>query len=49
MATAEQIKSLIRSHLNDQPEQFFIIALQVAAHEAKQTACRREGCLPWLK
>ncbi len=23
MATAEQIKSLIRSHLNDQPEQFF--------------------------
>lgn len=36
MATAEQIKSLIRSHLNDQPEQFFTIALQVAAHEAKQ-------------
>ncbi len=36
MATAEQIKSLIRSHLNDQPEQFFTISLQVAAHEAKQ-------------
>jgi len=36
MATAEQIKSLIRSHLNDQPEQFFTIALQVAAHEANQ-------------
>lgn len=36
MATAEQIKSLIRSHLSDQPEQFFTIALQVAAHEAKQ-------------
>ncbi|MBD3376229.1 AAA family ATPase [candidate division KSB1 bacterium] len=36
MATAEQIKSLIRSHFNDQPEHFFTIALQVAAHEAKQ-------------
>lgn len=36
MATAEQIKSLIRSHMNDQPEQFFTVALQVAAHEAKQ-------------
>ncbi len=36
MATAEQIKSLIRSHCNEQPEQFFTIALQVAAHEAKQ-------------
>ena len=36
MATAEQIKSLIRSHLNNQPEQFFTIALQVAAHEAQQ-------------
>ncbi len=36
MATAEQIKSLIRSHFSDQPEQFFTIALQVAAHEAKQ-------------
>ena len=36
MATAEQIKSLIRSHLSEQPEQFFTIALQLAAHEAKQ-------------
>lgn len=36
MATAEQIKSLIRTHLDDQSEQFFTIALQVAAHEAKQ-------------
>lgn len=36
MATAEHIKSLIRSHLNGPPEQFFTIALQVAAHEAKQ-------------
>jgi len=36
MATSEQIKSLIRSHFSEQPEQFFTIALQVAAHEAKQ-------------
>ncbi len=36
MATAEQIKSLIRSHLADNPEQFYTIALQVAAHEAQQ-------------
>ncbi len=36
MATAQQIKSLIRSHVSDQHEQFFTIALQVAAHEAKQ-------------
>lgn len=34
MATAEQIKSLIRSHFTDEPERFFTIALQVAAHEA---------------
>lgn len=36
MATAQQIKSLIRSHLSDDPERFYSIALQVAAHEAKQ-------------
>ena len=36
MATAEQIKSLIRSNLSDDPERFYSIALQVAAHEAKQ-------------
>lgn len=36
MATAEQIKSLIRSHFSDEPERFFTIALQVAAHEAQQ-------------
>ena len=35
MATAEQIKSLIRSHVSEQPEQFFTVALQVAAHEAQ--------------
>ncbi len=36
MATAEQIKSLIRTYIGNQPEQFYTIALQVAAHEAKQ-------------
>jgi SpoVK/Ycf46/Vps4 family AAA+-type ATPase len=36
MATAEQIKALIRSHLSDDMEHFYTIALQVAAHEAQQ-------------
>lgn len=36
MATAEQLKSLIRSYLNSEQEQFFTVALQVAAHEAMQ-------------
>ena len=36
MATAEQIKSLIRSHISDEDERFFTLALQVAAHEAQQ-------------
>src|SRR3954465_4648172 len=36
MATAEQIKSLIRSHLSEDDERFFTLALQVAAHEAQQ-------------
>lgn len=36
MATAEQIKSLIRSHLSDDSERFHTIALQLAAHEARQ-------------
>ena len=36
MATAEQIKALIRSHFSDDMERFYTIALQVAAHEAKQ-------------
>jgi len=36
MATADQIKSLIRSHFGNEKERFFTIALQVAAHEAKQ-------------
>mgnify|MGYP001375975775 CR=1 FL=1 len=36
MATADQIKALIRSHWSDEPERFFTTALQVAAHEARQ-------------
>ena len=35
MATAEQIKSLLRSHANNDSEHFYAIALQVAAAEAK--------------
>lgn len=36
MATAEQIKSLVRSHFSDDPERFYTVVLQVAAHEAEQ-------------
>ncbi|MEI7451094.1 MAG: ATP-binding protein [Desulfomonile sp.] len=36
MATADQIKTLIRSHFSDDMERFYTVALQVAAHEAKQ-------------
>lgn len=36
MATSEQIKALIRSHYNDNSEQFFTTVLQIAAHEARQ-------------
>jgi len=36
MATAEQLKSLIRSHFDNDIERFTTIALQVAAYEAQQ-------------
>lgn len=36
MATAEQIKALIRSHSSEDDERFYTTALQVAAHEAEQ-------------
>lgn len=36
MATAEQIKSLIKSHFSDDVERFRTVALQVAAHEARK-------------
>jgi SpoVK/Ycf46/Vps4 family AAA+-type ATPase len=36
MATAEQIKTLTRSHLDEDSEQFITTALQMASHEARQ-------------
>ena len=36
MATAEQLKSLIKSHFSNEQERFYTIALQLAAHEAKK-------------
>jgi len=36
MANAEQIKSLIRAHFSKQSERFYTMALQIAAHEARQ-------------
>lgn len=36
MATAQQIKSLLKSHFDNNSEHFMTIALQVAAHEARQ-------------
>ena len=35
MATAEQLKSLIRSHFENDNDQFSTVALQLAAHEAR--------------
>ncbi len=35
MASAEQIKALLKSHLEGDEERFFSVALQVAAHEAR--------------
>lgn len=44
MATAEQLKALIRAHLDDDSEKFKTVALQIAAHEAKvgHTSCARD-------
>ncbi len=44
MATAEQLKMLIKSHFDNNNERFKTIVLQFAAHEAKQghTALARE-------
>ncbi|MCC5847835.1 MAG: ATP-binding protein [Verrucomicrobia bacterium] len=36
MPTADQIKSLIHSHFTEDQERFYTIALQMAAHEARQ-------------
>ena len=35
MASADQLKALIKSHLEGDHERFFSVAMQVAAHEAK--------------
>lgn len=44
MATAEQLKALIRAHFDDDNEKFKTVALQIAAHEAKvgHTSCAKE-------
>lgn len=35
MASAEQLKALLKSHLDGDDDRFFSVAMQVAAHEAK--------------
>jgi len=35
MASAEQLKALLKSHLDNDDERFYSVAMQVAAHEAK--------------
>lgn len=35
MASAEQLKALLRSHLDGDDQRFYSVAMQVAAHEAK--------------
>ena len=35
MASAEQIKALLKSHMNGDEDRFFSVAMQVAAHEAR--------------
>lgn len=36
MATAEQLKALLRSHMEGDDQHFYSVAMQLAAHEAKQ-------------
>ena len=36
MATAEQVKTLIKSHFSNDRERFYTIFLQIATHESKQ-------------
>jgi SpoVK/Ycf46/Vps4 family AAA+-type ATPase len=36
MASAEQLKALLKSHLEGDDQRFFSVAMQVAAHEAKR-------------
>ncbi len=35
MASGEQLKALVKSHLEGDDQHFFSVAMQVAAHEAK--------------
>lgn len=35
MASAEQLKALLKSHIDRDDRQFYSVAMQVAAHEAK--------------
>ena len=35
MASADQLKALLKSHLEGDDDRFFSVAMQVAAHEAK--------------
>ena len=35
MASAEQIKALLKSHMDGDDDRFFSVAMQVAAHEAR--------------
>ena len=35
MASADQLKALVKSHINRDDGQFYSVAMQVAAHEAK--------------
>ena len=35
MATADQVKALVRSHADGDDDRFYSVAMQVAAHEAK--------------
>ena len=35
MASAEQIKALLKSHIDGEDDRFFSVAMQVAAHEAR--------------
>ena len=35
MASADQLKALVKSHISRDDNQFYSVAMQVAAHEAK--------------
>ena len=43
MASADQLKALLKSHLEGDDERFFSVAMQVAAHEAKTWTWQARG------